>query len=150
MVNLISQGNNIWCKIGTWPSRKLPFECQKIAKNLTFFSKKLTFWKKKSIFRQFFDIHMAIFWRVRSQSDSYDYQIHLKNNVIIPMEMMCTSLQTDVVTCNVISQNKEIRHNWVVTCEPFFDKIHIYCTDTVIRHMTHIKQLCCNVVTRVY
>jgi len=27
--------------LGTWPSGKLPFDCQKIDKNLTFFSKKL-------------------------------------------------------------------------------------------------------------
>ena len=28
--------------LGSWPSGKLPFDCQKIAKNFTFFSKKLT------------------------------------------------------------------------------------------------------------
>ena len=28
--------------VGIWPSGKLPFDSQKIAKNLTFFSKKLT------------------------------------------------------------------------------------------------------------
>ena len=67
-----------------WPYGKLPFDCQKIAKNLTFFSKKLTkiviffnignfvdkwqflsiFLKKKSSFWQFFDSQMAIFRRV--------------------------------------------------------------------------------------
>ena len=64
--------------IYTWPSGKLPFECQKIAKNLTFFFFKLPknfiffqkklpmaiFLKKMSSFWQFFDIQMAIFLRV--------------------------------------------------------------------------------------
>ena len=71
----------------TWPSGKLPFECQKIAKNLTFFFKltknvifstklplaillkKMTifvnFFEKMSSCWQFFDIQMSIFRRVR-------------------------------------------------------------------------------------
>ena len=73
--------------VRSWPTGKLPFDCQKIAKNLTFFSKtlpkifilfkKLTMaiflkkWKflaiekKKSSSWQFFDIQMAIFQKVR-------------------------------------------------------------------------------------
>ena len=60
-------GHNVG-EIGTWPSGKLPFDCQKIAKNLTFFqnnlpkiffffSKKLPlviFLKKMKIFGNFF------------------------------------------------------------------------------------------------
>ena len=61
-----------------WPSGKLPFECQKIAKtwyffkkidkNCHFFSTNFCqyFWKKMSSFWQFFDIQMSIFRRVRS------------------------------------------------------------------------------------
>ena len=59
-----------------WPSGKLQFECQKIAKKLDIFSKKLTkivifffqnnrFLKKSQVFSQFFDIQIAIFRRVR-------------------------------------------------------------------------------------
>ena len=59
-----------------WPSGKLPFECQKIAKNLTFVPKKMLktfwkklkflaiFWEKMSSFWQFFHSQMAIFRRV--------------------------------------------------------------------------------------
>ena len=46
-----------------WPSRKLSFECQKIAKNLTFFSKnyqKLSFFFLMTIFGIFF--LMSSFW----------------------------------------------------------------------------------------
>ena len=49
----------IYRDIEIWPSGKLPFDCQKIAKNLTFFSKNVKF-------LQFFDIQLAIFRRVRS------------------------------------------------------------------------------------
>ena len=64
--------------VSTWPSEKLPFECQKIAKNFHFFSKKLPlviflkkkfflaiFFEKMSSFWQYFDSQMAIFRRVR-------------------------------------------------------------------------------------
>ena len=74
--------------IPIWPSGKLTFDCQKIAKNLTFFSKKMpqififfkkiaignffekneNFWqfflKKCQVLGNFFDRQMAIFWRV--------------------------------------------------------------------------------------
>ena len=57
---------------GTWPSGKLPFDCQKIVKNLTFFQKNwqklifVNFFLKKMLrFCQFFDIQLAIFRRVR-------------------------------------------------------------------------------------
>ena len=73
--------------VSSWPSGKLPFDCQKIAKNLTFFSKNFTkivifstklpmailwkkynfwelFWKNVKILAIFFDIQMAIFRRV--------------------------------------------------------------------------------------
>ena len=55
----------------TWPSGKLPFECQKIAQNFFFncqWQKNKTnfgnFFEKKS-FWQFFDSQMSIFRRVR-------------------------------------------------------------------------------------
>ena len=60
--------------VGCWRSGKLPFECKKIAQNLTFFSKKLPkiviffnkcqwqfCWKKKDNFWQFFWKKMS-FW----------------------------------------------------------------------------------------
>jgi len=69
--------------MGIWHSGKLPFECQKLDKLVIFFNK-LNCWKKLqflsiflkkiSSFWQFFNIHMAIFWRVR-----WEYLISLNN-----------------------------------------------------------------------
>ena len=65
----------------TWPSGKLPFECKKIAKNLTFFQKncqKLSFFstklpmaillKKMTIFGNFFE-KISSFWQFFLQSN---------------------------------------------------------------------------------
>ena len=63
-------------QVTTWPSRNLPFDCQKIAQNLPFFQKKIgknchfflknCQWKKKTIFANFFwknGKFWAIFWQ---------------------------------------------------------------------------------------
>ena len=56
-----------------WNSGKLPFECQKIAKNLTFFqkiAKKENFWQfflKCQVFGNFLTFKMAIFRSFRSE-----------------------------------------------------------------------------------
>ena len=86
----------------TWPSGKLPFECQKIAKNLTFFSKKLTkiviFFHKMSSFCQFFDIQMAIFRKVRCQSGSIWFKTEMETI------RMCLIFRTGM---------SDVGHKWV-------------------------------------
>ena len=45
-------------QVSSWPSGKLPFECQKIVKNLTFFQK---IWLKLSFFGNFFEKKSQVF-----------------------------------------------------------------------------------------
>ena len=96
--------------VSDWPSRKLPFECQKIAKNLTyfqkicqnfsFFFKKLPmaiFWKKWIILAIFLK-KMSSFWhsncnfpegQVRTQEMSSNSQRQLENVVAIGVCVFC-------------------------------------------------------------
>ena len=80
----------------TWPSGKLPFECQKIAKNLTFFSKKLTtklplaiLLKKMTIFVNFFfkcqvfGNFLTVKWQFSGGSG--------RNRSIFTLNIMCVS-----------------------------------------------------------
>ena len=71
----------------TWPSGKLPFECQKIAKKLTFFSKKLPkififfkiklpwqfFWKNENFWKkcQVFGNFLTVKWQFSGGSDTH-------------------------------------------------------------------------------
>ena len=61
-----------WMLLHAWPSGKLPFDCQKIAKNLTFFPKncqKFSFFSQKlplAIFFEKNDNFWLFFWKSES------------------------------------------------------------------------------------
>ena len=88
------------CLMLTWPSGKLQFEFQKIAKNLTFVSQKLSFLLKKmtilsiflkdmSRFWQFFDIQIAIFRRVRCLHIFDNFFIYFSDPAVASNHAVC-------------------------------------------------------------
>ena len=72
------------CDSWVWPSEKLPFDCQKIAKNLTFFQKncqKFSFFSKKLTMAIFLEKwkFFKIFWQLNGNFRRVSWPLQAKS-----------------------------------------------------------------------